>query len=121
MPIKFDIDKQLGRVNRKMSGKLTADDFIAYSNSLRADKDFRSDYMELSDLLAVEGISIDYGSMRVIVSRCPFDFRSRRAFVAGNDLSYGIAQMFRGMARGEHGEVEVFRDLHEAELWLISN
>jgi len=56
--------------------------------------------------------------MRAIVSACPFNRQAIRVFVAENDLAYGIAQMFRGMAGGEHGTIEVFRHLDEAEQWL---
>jgi len=120
MAITYGIDKDHGLVRRIMSGVVTVQELSAYIHALSSEQAFSPACNELCDLRGVEGMKMNYSDMQAVIAECPFNKGSCRAFVAENDFGYGMSQMFRGIAAGEHGTIEVFRHLHEAEQWLDS-
>jgi hypothetical protein len=45
--------------------------------------------------------------------------RARIAMVSGNDLEFGFGRMFAQMANLSHLEINVFREMEDAEHWVL--
>lgn len=119
MPCDYEIDTRLGIVRARITGETSDAELIAADDRLRQDPAFRPEFDEIVDARGAIGLRVTPEVVREITSRPPlFSEKSRRAFVVGSDLGYGMARMF-SLRRGEEaGEIRVFYEIGEAEAWL---
>jgi len=118
MPISYQINKQNRTVFSYASTVITEDDFIAHFQQLQADPDFNSDYNHLFDCSRVEKFNINPDSIGRIAQLKLFSPQSKRAVLAGRDLSFGLARMYELYRNIQSDQIQVFRDRASAYEWL---
>ncbi|HLY97706.1 MAG TPA: hypothetical protein VKT33_01435, partial [Candidatus Angelobacter sp.] len=95
------------------------DDIQQFRAQLLRDPNFDISFFELADLTQVTDTDITGDQVRLLALSGPFSQESCRAFLASQEVIYGIARMFeihcnlRGDAR-----IRVFREGQEAWAWL---
>lgn len=118
MPVSFDVDATRGIVHVRFSGILVRDDLQALARGLVATPDFRSDFDELVDTRDVESLRITRRDLEENVRWDLFGRGSRRAVVATDDSSLGMARMFELLRSGKPDDIRVFRSMEDARSWL---
>ena len=118
MACTYIIDPGLGFVYSRGSGVITAEDLLSHTVKLAADTALDPSFRQVVDFRAVAKLAFGIGTIREVARINPFNRTTRRAFVLGDDLPYGVIRMyllFLGMtARG----IEVFREMAPAIRWL---
>lgn len=119
MPWSYEIDESGELVRLRLYGEVSNPDLLDADLALRSDPEFQKHFDELVDMSdATEG-TLTVGAIRQLVSRPPlFSTSSRRAIVVRTDLGYGLARIFQARRGEVAGEIEIFRSLTNAELWL---
>jgi len=120
-PASYEIDKKHRRVISTGGDQLTVADGMAHQEKLLKDPDFDPCFSQLLDLTGVNLSSMAADDIRKLAERNVFSPQSRRAIVASSDLVYGFGRMFEILREneGENG-IRVFRDVHEAVDWILS-
>lgn len=117
MAIAYRIFPAQRLVHTWTNGGLTDADLSAHRTQLLADPDFRPDFDQLIECLGAVPSHISQQGVTASITHSVFSKRSRRAFVAVKDASFGVARMFALMQPpGTH--VEVFREIAPALRWL---
>ncbi len=120
MPCTYVIDKQRRLVLTKAWGLVTAAEVIAHQTQLRGDADFDRTFFQLFDASGVTKLDHDQRDVQLLAAREMFSAESRRAFVAGNEVVFGIGRMFEIYRElsGVGEQVRIFQDMNAALQWL---
>ena len=118
MPISYEIDPKRRLIISRLTGIVTDEDVHEQRRRLSADPQFDPNYKQLIDLTGITEVRVTGATVRGAASVQYFAPGTRRAFVAGTDLTFGLARMFALRAEGEGQTIEVFRDRKQAEEWL---
>ncbi len=119
----FFIDHDQGTGYTKHQGTICLKDLNAMVVEMGSSPDFTSVTRGLTDLRQARGSlsSDDIRSAVDFVSRkIPRGRRFKWAIVAQTNIAYGLARMFEILADAQNlnMEIQVFRDPHEAKVWL---
>ena len=123
MPVTETVHDDIRLVHTVATGVLTRDDFIDHIKRTWRGNAI-SDYDEIVDATAADASHLTADDLLAIVnSGVEFDpdDMPKLALCVSSDLAYGIGRMFSSM-REVHDknarEIQVFRNLAEAEAWL---
>ena len=116
MPVSFSVDEQTGLFFYNCDGRVTGAELLRAPVQRKAA--VSGVYDMVVDLSTVQAIDITPSEMEELV-RTPMD-SSRLAIVAPRPALFGLGRMFQISAEvlGHEREIEVFRNLEEAILWL---
>jgi hypothetical protein len=119
MPADYRIDRDKHRVLSTATGPVSYEDFAGHMRRLKADKDFDPSFSQLLDFTGATEVSLTHDQIYELAAHPVFSNDSRRAFVTGKKVQFGIARVFQSYreARGERG-IRVFSDMREAVEWL---
>lgn len=119
MPSVYTIDVERGVIFSKGTGVFTYADFLDHMARLLADPRFHPDLHQLTDGRALTSLDVTAEQIRDLALRSIFSVRSRRAFVVGSDLQFGLTRMFAAYREiiGVH-EIAVYRDMRDALAWF---
>ena len=118
MPTDYRLDATRAVVLRRAWGALTDAESTDLYRKLQADPAFDASFCQLCDLRELTEIEATAPSLRALARIKVFDPSAKRAFVAPDDLHFGLARMLQVFAEQEGSEVGVFRTMREAEEWL---
>ncbi len=118
MPVEYEIDKRHGIVYTRASGELSDEEAFAHQRRLKKDPDFDPTARQLLDFSSVTHFRISPEAIRTLASKDPWTAGARRAFVAPQDLSFGMARMHQVWMADDSKSISVFRNLSEARQWL---
>jgi hypothetical protein len=119
MPADYTIDKSQRMVFSKADGIMTDEDVYAHQEKLRDDPDFDPGFSQLVDCTKVtkaDDLSTD--AIYELARRHLFGAESKRAFVAPQNLVYGLIRMFQILTNDYPDELLVCKDLTEARKYL---
>jgi hypothetical protein len=105
MPLSYNIDKARCLVITDASGVVTAQEALAHQRHLDADPDFDESFDQLVDFLDATEIRATGKDVRLLAERSVFSKTSKRAVVAKDPLTFGLARMF-GAYRSAAGGVK---------------
>jgi hypothetical protein len=120
MPITYSISREQNRVTALATGIIRADDLHGLTRSLLADPDLVPGLRGLYDSrlgepdITILQLAEVAGEVRQLLNRG----LGRIAIVAQSQNSYRVAKTFTVLARAIGIDVDVFRELPEAEAWL---
>jgi len=118
MSIEYIINKERGIVFSKASGTMTDEATIVHRDQFSQDPLFKSSFWQLLDLTDVDDFQMTQKGIRILAERNPFSEGSRRAIVAGNDITYGMARMYQLLTDQHAHDLTVFKNMDEAKAWL---
>jgi hypothetical protein len=118
VPIEYRIDAAARIVYSTAKGSISIADALPYVERLRADPAFDPAMSQLFDFSGVTRIDLGTDDLRSMAPANVFGRGARRAFVATNDVSYGVARMFEALVAPAGTELRVFREMEEAKRWL---
>jgi hypothetical protein len=118
VPAEYRIDLPLRLVRTHEFGVLTDDDLRELYEKIRTDPAFDPSFRQLCDLRNVTQITTSVETLRSLAQNHVFSPGSRRAFVVGRAVDFGLARLFQAYSDAEGQTVEVFRDINDAEAWL---
>jgi hypothetical protein len=121
VPAEYELDLALGLVRTKEWGVLTDDDLRELYERIRSDPAFDPSFRQLCDLREVTKITTTAEALRALAQSHVFSPASRRAFVVGRAVDFGLARMYQAYSEVEGQTVEVFREMDEAKVWLGLN
>lgn len=101
-----------------LSGTVTEDEVQEHNRRLRRDPLFNPDYQQLVDLREITNTKVGSDFVRDTARDQYFAPGVRRAFVATNDYTFGMARVFAAVAETQGQTIAVFRNIAEAEEWL---
>jgi hypothetical protein len=105
-------------VKSRLWGAVTEDEVDDHNRRLRTDPTFNPGYRQLVDLTGITEIRVGTRKINETAHDQFFDAGVRRAFIACDDATFGLARMFALQAEGSGQRIEVFRDRGKAEEWL---
>ena len=118
----YRIDHQHRLVTVEASGQVTVAEIFDYQNGLRADPSFEPTFSLLADCRSVNFIDVDADGLRRLAGNVPFRPGSRRAFIVGSILNYGLIRMFQAFTELADGaDVQPFYDIDAARAWLADS
>ena len=118
MPVNYSLDRERRLVLVKAWGVLVDQDVHAGRQELLDHPDFDRDFGQLFDAREVEEVQLSVEVMGRMAQTSILARESRRAFVATTPYQYRMATMFVTLAQPYQPNVQVFRDLDEALVWL---
>jgi hypothetical protein len=118
MATTYQIDVALRLVRTHSSGVLTDESVADLYRRMGADPTFDRTFRQLCDLRDLDRLEVTSDGLRELAATSIFAPESRRAFVVGRDLDYGIARMFQAYCELAGASVGVFRDWEAAGTWL---
>ena len=123
MAISYRIDVERDLVLVEGSGVLNDVDLLSFRKSLVDDPLFHPDMMELADFRSVErhehtteGFNQFLELEKSIIKQLG---NYRIAIVTRSDLHYGFSRMYKAQVADVLPQVNVFRDMDEAQAWLF--
>ena len=121
MPEFYKIDTERRWVLSSAAGVFSRADAAGHMDRLLKDPAFDPSYSQIADFTQVTKIDLSAEDLHELAQRSIFSAHSRRAFIAPNDVAYGLGRMF-GMLRENRGEmgIRVFRNLEDALDWVCS-
>ena len=122
MPIRHQIDPDLGRVMLTVSGSVTAREIFETYGMLAADPSFRPNLAVLADCREVTSVP-SFEELGVVANTHPRGGLMRGgvmrvAVVVSSPWLFGIARQFAALAEPNGIHVVPFYDGREAERWL---
>lgn len=120
MPVRSAIHKNLRLVVTIEEGRVTFDDMRTNQDRLLTDPDFDPDFNQLSDVTLATDTDLSPDNIRALFKRKVFSVTARRAVVAPDAFTYGMARMLETYVElSKNGpKVAVFRDRPSALMWL---
>jgi hypothetical protein len=120
MPVRSTIYKEQRLVVTIEEGRVTFEDMRANGDRLLNDPEFDPEFSQLSDATLATDTDLSSNNLRTLYERKVFSNSARRAVVAPNDFTYGMARMLQTFVElSKNGpDVEVFRDRASALKWL---
>ena len=122
MPISYRVESA-GLLITTASNPLTGQDFLAYFRASREDAAVRNDMPRLFDFRGVDQMppSTEVANVaRTYRELPPLAAATRVAVLVDNDLGFGIARMFTGVAGPAAEQFKTFRSESEAMVWLMA-
>lgn len=114
----YHIDPSKRTVFLTFSGKVTFLEIADIIEKMKADAAFDPTFMELVDITGVDFPDLHFAELRHIARELdPFDPTARRAIIAPDGLSYGIARMYQ-MIIGNTETLRIVRSREEGLRWL---
>lgn len=118
VPAAYEIDQSRRLVVSHAWGVLSDVDVREHYAQIRADPAFDPSYRQLADLRAVTEIAVSSVTVAETARTLVFAPGVRRAFIAPQDLHFGMARMFGTYGEASGQDVRVFRDVGAAQEWL---
>lgn len=118
MPAEYLIDIERRLVISRAWGALTDDDVCEHYQALRADPLFDPTYRQLVDMTGITKDLVGISTKQQASQNQIFAPGVRRAWVASQDYTFGMARMYAVSAESKGQSIGVFRDRSEAEAWL---
>lgn len=124
MAIDLNIRKEDRLLIAKGVSAVTAEDFFNFISEFPDHEDYEKGFGILVDLRDASEIKLSTSDIERIV-RLSENIREKRgngdcAIVVYNDLSYGLARMFQSMSCNADYTIQVFKDLKDAEDFLLN-
>jgi len=121
----IDIDRERQLVRFVGCGLLSRDEFLRCVSDAASRPGFEDHFGHLVDLRAVDELEATMGDFS---ERVDADARLvegwpsvRVALVCSSDLMYGISRMYQSLSNVANVDVEIFREIDEAERWLAEH
>ena len=120
MPIISQIDSSLGVVFSTFQGVVTKEDISGQVKEFKINPAFQPSFNHLIDTRGTTRFDIRIADMRTVSLHSIFNEKSRRAVVADEDETFGMARMYQSLreAHEKPDQVQVVRDMAEARRWL---
>ena|SRR5579864_8950532 len=120
MAVRSAIYKQHRLVVTTEEGRVTLADMLANQDRLLNDPEFDPEFNQLSDATLATDTDLSTNNIRMLYQRKIFSPNSRRAVVATNAFTYGMARMLQSYVELSPNptQVAVFRDRASALKWL---
>jgi hypothetical protein len=118
VPAAYELDLTCQLVRTHEWGVLTDEDLRVLYEKIRTDPAFEPTFRQLCDLREVTKITTTADALRSLAQTNTFSPGSRRAFVVGRTVDFGLARMFQAYSEVEGQTVEVFREMNDALEWL---
>lgn len=120
MPAFYKIDKERRLVLTTGSGVYTLADAVSHMDKLSKDPDFDPSFSQIVDFTQVTRIELSADEIRRLAQRTIFSPHSRRAFIAADEVAFGVGRMFE-ILRGLEGDkgIRIFRSLEETLDWVF--
>jgi hypothetical protein len=123
MPITTTIDVERNLIIRKVTGKFVIDDLKAAYAYTFDHPDYTPSMPALWDLLDADIADVSSEVLREVVKLVQTVSEDRGsgykvAFVAPDDISYGITSMFKAYGDNLSFRMSIFRNMDEATSWL---
>jgi hypothetical protein len=118
LPAEYQIDVERKLVTSRAWGALTDDDVREHYQALRADPLFDPTYRQLVDMTGITEDLVDTATKRRESQNQIFAPGVRRAWVASQDYTFGMARMYAVAAESQGQNIGVFRARSDAEEWL---
>jgi hypothetical protein len=101
-------------------GRVTLADMLANQDRLLEDPEFDPEFNQLSDATLATDTDLSANNVRILYQRKVFSPSSRRAVIAPNAFTYGMARMLQSYVElsKNPSQVAVFRDRASALKWL---
>jgi hypothetical protein len=115
MGCSVSIDEEKGVVYSTFYGDLDVAVVEQQRRTLLADPRFNPYFSEIIDMIDVTDVKCSVDEMRALASaESPFATEARRAIIAPNDLTYGMARMFQILGQETRPNLVVVRTMKEA-------
>lgn len=122
LPISFKVLPAVRTIHVRCEGIVSLDEILCYEVDVVADPRFDSAYAEVFDLREAEKLDVSQGDVTQIVgyekSHEQYVGSRKAAFIAPQDLEYGLGRMYELMEDDSPMETRVFRDASAACEWL---
>lgn len=122
MPLEYDVDVKTGTVLSRGVGAVIGDDVLHMLGACLEDRRLASPHRELADLRGATAFGLDAAAVRAVaafVKSAGDRFRGGKvAYVAEENVVYGIGRMFEVYAADLGLDFHVFRDVEAARDWL---
>ncbi len=118
MPITTTIDHGSGMIFATARTVVTDHDWLWLQAALRSFADEGLAFDQLLDFRRVEDCRLSAHVMRLSAHGPALMPDSRQAFVAADNLTYGMCRMYEILSARRTLKIEVFRDMHTAREWL---
>jgi hypothetical protein len=120
MPCECEVDSERRTVRARAWAVVTYDDVMGVRRKFMADPNFTPDFCQLYDGRDVTRIALTASEIGVLARDDIFGAKSRRAFVAPSQETYGMMRLFqtyRSINAGKE-QIKLFRTMADAEAWL---
>ena len=120
MPISYRIDPKAKLVRTQIEGRMSLEDALAHSYTLKTDPGFKPEFSEVIDLSRFTGTDMNLDAMKAFARGLQgevFSHHARRAVVAPADPAFDLSNQYRGF-RQESENFQVFHSMDEAMHWL---
>jgi len=118
MPATYWIDVPRRLVLSRGWGVFTEQDLLGHFTTLSVDSAFQPTFSQLADLRHVERAAVSKEFVRRHALEHLFSSMARRAIVVSTADHYELARIYAEFSQYASQNVNVFRDMHDAEEWL---
>ena len=118
MPVSYRIDTARRLVLTNGGGTLTDEEIRTHVHELTIDPEFDPSFHQLADFREVTSVELTSPGVRAVAGKNPWQVGARRALVCDQDVLFGIARMFELFSAGGEDEIQVFREMSDAQAWL---
>ncbi len=118
----YEIDPVRRLITLVVAGEVTEHDIRTTDRALLSEPGYDRDFDHLVDGREGRRLIGSADVLRELAARPSVNAGVRRALVAGNLLTYGLARLFQA-AHDAHGlpdEVRIFRSIEDARAWLAT-
>ena len=125
MPISYEINEARGLVLTTASGTLTDSDNLQLKARLVADPRWKPGIRELSDVRSIDRLEVTTEGVQQMEWHDEDDAAAlasyRLAIVVSQQGVYEMARIYQMLTEHTVPNVRVFRDMEEANRWLMAN
>ena len=118
MPLDISIRSDPPLVLSRGGGEITEEEALDHQHRLAANPDFEPAGRQLMDVSQATNILISADGVGRLVQGDPWAPGARQAFVASEDLPFGILRMHELLMENGDQQIMVFRTRPEALRWL---
>ncbi len=123
MAILTKIESESGIVIHDVEGKTTISDFIAAFERLTENPDYRLNYNVIWNLTTADLDSLTGADIQLLSKGIKERMKDREpgykvAFVAGEDLEFGLSNMYKVYSEEMPLEIKIFRRFEDAVEWV---
>jgi hypothetical protein len=122
MPACYRQDSARGVLVVTLRGDVTDQDLLDLARKASRDPEIEPGQHELVDCREVEAISASTQCLRrvaeIYAESDRADDEVQVAIVAPRDAAYGVARMYQAFRTGSPVDIQVFREMEQAEAWL---
>ena len=124
MPISSYYDKEKKVLHINLEGEVLLNDLDQLYKDIVTSREFPPDIRSIWDFRKTDFTLVNKNYMEKVFTvrkNYPERGNARAAFVADNDLSFGVTRMYETLSSFELPQhISVFRDFLEAEEWILS-